>query len=153
MKDDDENKPQIKIQGLNNKDGTYNRKDYVDGKLVNEEFIDYRPQQHNPKLKEMLEQLKNPQAQKPISENISDSRKQYKSKQKNSAEIIQIHPNGNLDWSQSDLYRNVTDDAYFLGYDDAEKNLMEHLDKMKKELEKMRSLLASVKHIVSVASI
>ena len=136
MKDDDKNKPQIKTQGLNNK-----------------EVVEHRPQQHNPKLKEMLEQLKNPQAQKPTSENISDSRKQYKSKQKNSAEIIQIHPNGNLDWSQSDLYRNVTDDAYFLGYDDAEKNLMEHLDEMKKELEKMRSLLASVKHIVPLARI
>ena len=143
MKHDDENKPQIKTQGLNNKDGTYTRK----------EVVEHKPPRHNPKLKEMLEQLKNPQAQKPTSENISDLRKQYKSKQKSSAEIIQIHPNGNLDWSQSDLYRNVTDDAYFLGYDDAEKNLMEHLDEMKKELEKMRSLLASVKHIVSVASI
>ena len=42
MTNDDENKPQKKIQVFNNKDGTYNRKDFVDDKLVNEEFIDRR---------------------------------------------------------------------------------------------------------------
>ena len=34
----DDNKPQRKIQIFNNKDGTYNRKDFVDDELVNEEF-------------------------------------------------------------------------------------------------------------------
>jgi len=40
--DDQDNKPQKKIQIFNNKNGTYNRKDFVDDKLVNEEFIDRR---------------------------------------------------------------------------------------------------------------
>jgi hypothetical protein len=42
INDDDDNKPQKKIQIFNNKNGTYNRKDFVDDKLVNEEFIDRR---------------------------------------------------------------------------------------------------------------
>lgn len=38
MNDDDENnKPSRKIQIFNNKDGTYNRKEFVDNELVNEE--------------------------------------------------------------------------------------------------------------------
>lgn len=62
MTNDDENKPQKKIQIFNNKDGTYNRKDYVDSELVNEEFIDHRPKQHNygkSPLRDFLENLNN----------------------------------------------------------------------------------------------
>ena len=39
MNDDENNKPQKKIQILNNKDGTYTRKDFIDGNLVNTEEI------------------------------------------------------------------------------------------------------------------
>jgi hypothetical protein len=46
MKNDDEdNKPQKKIQVFNNKDGTYNRKDFVDDKL---EFYNSRHDDHQP---------------------------------------------------------------------------------------------------------
>jgi hypothetical protein len=62
MMNNDENKPEKKIiQIFNNKDGTYNRKDFVEGELVNEEFIEHRPQQNYGKsaLRDFLENLNN----------------------------------------------------------------------------------------------
>ena len=57
--DDENNKPSRKIQIFNNKDGTYNRKDFVDDELVNEEFIDHRSQHNYGKsaLRDFLENL------------------------------------------------------------------------------------------------
>jgi len=59
--DDENNKPQKKIKIFNNKDGTYNRKDFVDDELVNEEFIDHRLQHNYGKssLRNFLENLNN----------------------------------------------------------------------------------------------
>ena len=91
-----------------------------------------RKKNQNDKLKKMMRRLRSP-------------------KQKNSAEIIQLNPSGDLDFTQSDLYADVQDEAYFEGYNDAEENLKEQLDAVQKELEKVRSLLTGVKHIVSVA--
>ena len=61
MNDDENDKPQRKIQIFNNKDGTYNRKDFVNDELVNEEFIDHRPQHNYGKssLRDFLENLNN----------------------------------------------------------------------------------------------
>ena len=61
MNDDENDKPRRKIQIFNNKDGTYNRKDFVDDELVNEEFIDHRLQHNYGKssLRDFLENLNN----------------------------------------------------------------------------------------------
>ena len=127
--------------------------------MMNDDDNNKNNKKHNKvqsdKLKKMLGQLKSPKTppfRKPNSENIFDMiRSQHKPhRKKYSAEIIQLHPNGDLDFTQSDLYHDVQDEAYFEGYSDAEENLREQLDAVKTELEKVRSLLASVKHLVSV---
>ena len=59
MNDDENNKPQKKIQIFNNKDGTYTRKDFMDGNLVNTELGQISPDTDKSANSKLLDDIKN----------------------------------------------------------------------------------------------
>jgi hypothetical protein len=93
-----------------------------------------RAKNQNDKLRKMLKDLKN-----------------LSPKQKNSAEIIRFNPiSGDLDFTQSDLFADVTNEAYFEGYAAAEENLKEQFDAVQKEAEHYRRIVKSISAIVHI---
>ena len=114
---------------------------------------DDKDKKQSNKLKKMMEDLKkNPPYNPPSEDSIFDviRKSQPKKRKKYSADIIQLRPNGDLDFTQSDLYHDVTYEAYDAGYSQAVDDLKEELDVAKKEAEHYRRLVKSISAIIHI---
>ena len=113
---------------------------------------DDKDKKQNNKLKKMMTDLKKtPPYNPPSEDSIFDviRKSQPKKRKKYSADIIQLRPNGDLDFTQSDLYHDVTYEAYDAGYSQAVDDLKEELDVAKNEAKRLRNLLDSILSIAN----
>jgi len=101
------------------------------------------------RLKKMMQRLKHSSSEP---ENILNLiRNQSPPKQKKySAEIIQLNSFGDIDFTQSDLYHDVQDEAWENGYTQAMEDLKKDLDAAKKEAKHYRRLIKSISAIVHI---
>ena len=106
------------------------------------------------KLKKMLQQLKQSSSEpkEPKEPHILNLiQNQSKPKQKKySAEIVQLNSKGDMDFTQSDLYHDVQDEAWENGYTQAMEDLKKDLDAAKKEAKHYQRLIKSISAIIHI---
>ena len=117
----------------------------------NDDDRNKKNKKQNDKLKKMMKDLKKTPPYNPPEKSIFDvlRESQPKKRKKYSADIIQLRPNGDLDFTQSDLYHDVTYEAYDAGYSQAVDDLKEELDVAKNEAKRLRNLLDSILSIAN----
>ena len=135
--DDKDNKSQKKIQIFNNKDGTYNRKDFVDDELVNVMYSTQDTYQNKHKQFQLDKKIKQKKPQKiqdvpklPNS-NILDmirNRSEYAEEESNplidflAGKHLRTLPDG---WQDTALGSMAYDAGYAEGREDGEKYMIE----------------------------
>ena len=126
MTNDDENKPQKKIQVFNNKDGTYNRKDFVDEglKFYNSRHDDHRPPAGKIKQKKPQKIQDVPKASDSNILDMIKNKAEHNADEENPLRkflnSVRVEAEWPKTYKESDLYQAGFRDGYSEGFEDAQ---------------------------------